>query len=169
MQVNEKDLVQYTPHIFLHGLTTSVLGLRLTISSDHFSSDSSMKVRCVATAPLMWRGDRESILKKFDRREALLLGKYVIFNLLNILHWFSVTLSPVTKICWIFEKIWKICGKSFGELLSKGSMKEMWSNFGYSLSRQKIKLEGNLLKILMNFEEVLEKLISGFIINTFLR
>lgn len=76
-QVNEKDLIQYTPHTFSHGLATSVLGLRLTITTDHFVNDGSMKVRCVATvAPLLWQGDRESVLQKIDKREALLLGEY---------------------------------------------------------------------------------------------
>lgn len=76
-QVNEKDLIQYTPHTFSHGLATSVLGLRLTITTDHFVNDGSMKARCVATvAPLLWQGDRESVLQKIDKREALLLGEY---------------------------------------------------------------------------------------------
>lgn len=69
--------MQYTPHLFSHGLATSVVGLRLTISPDHFVDDGSMKVRCVATvAPLLWQGDRESVLQKIDKREALLLGKF---------------------------------------------------------------------------------------------
>lgn len=53
-----------------------MLGLKLYISSDHFSHDGSMKVRCIASvAPLLWQGDKESVLQKFDKREALLLGK----------------------------------------------------------------------------------------------
>lgn len=77
LQVKEKDLIHYTAHTFSHGLATSILGLRLTIMSDHFVEDGSMKVRCVATvAPPFWQGDRESVLQKIDKREALLLGKH---------------------------------------------------------------------------------------------
>ncbi|XP_065217678.1 uncharacterized protein LOC135843654 [Planococcus citri] len=74
--VKDKDLIHYTAHTFAHGLAASILGLRLTILSDHFVDDGSMKVRCVATvAPLLWQGDRESVLQKIDKREALLLVK----------------------------------------------------------------------------------------------
>lgn len=80
MQVNDRDLIHYDPHIYPHGLVSSILGLNLSIRSDHFITDGTMKVRCIATiAPLLWRGDKESVLQKIDKREALLLGKRKLF------------------------------------------------------------------------------------------
>lgn len=93
-QVEDTNLVQYLPHTYSHGLVTSVLGLKLYITSGHFSQDGSMKVRCIASvAPLLWQGDKESILQKFekfDKREALLLGKFENIILVNWVDFFQL-------------------------------------------------------------------------------
>lgn len=89
LQVSNNNLITYLPHTFSHGLATSVLGLKLYISSDHFSHDGSMKVRCIASvAPLLWQGDKESVLQKFDKREALLLGEFKNTILVDLAHFF---------------------------------------------------------------------------------
>jgi hypothetical protein len=64
-----------------HGLVVSTLGLSFTVTSSHFLN-GSMKVRCVASvSPILWRGDRESVVQrvspevKTNVREALILRK----------------------------------------------------------------------------------------------
>ncbi|XP_025837024.1 uncharacterized protein LOC108735520 [Agrilus planipennis] len=69
-------LVHYPPIYFNDGLVSMTLGLRFTLSSVHFQG-GLMKVKCIASvSPVLWRGDRESIVQSLpikDMREALLL------------------------------------------------------------------------------------------------
>lgn len=81
LQVASPDaLIHYPPIQHRHGLVSSTLGLRFTLSGRHFLG-GSMRVKCVASvSPVLWKGDRESIVQNLpmkDMREALLLGKYI--------------------------------------------------------------------------------------------
>ncbi|XP_017782228.1 PREDICTED: uncharacterized protein LOC108566719, partial [Nicrophorus vespilloides] len=71
-------LIKYPPLQHRHGLVTTTLGLRFVLSSRHFLG-GSMRVKCVASvSPVLWRGDRESVVQSLpiqDMREALLLVK----------------------------------------------------------------------------------------------
>jgi hypothetical protein len=80
------DLVPYPNVVHPHGLVVSTLGLSFTVTSSHFLN-GSMKVRCVASvSPILWRGDRESVVQRVSPeieknfREALILRKsqYVV-------------------------------------------------------------------------------------------
>lgn len=74
-------LVTYPHVVHPHGLLVSTLGLSFTVTSSHFLN-GSMKVRCVASvSPILWRGDRESVVQRVSPviekniREALILRK----------------------------------------------------------------------------------------------
>lgn len=61
-----------------HGLITTALGLRLPAAPSLFQR-GSMRVRCVASvSPVLWQGDRESVVETplVTNREALLLGAF---------------------------------------------------------------------------------------------
>ncbi|CAH1985025.1 unnamed protein product [Acanthoscelides obtectus] len=73
-------LVHYPVEQYPQGLMSSTLGLRFTLSNQHFRG-GSMRVKCVASiAPILYRSDKESVLQTQsipikDMREALLLVK----------------------------------------------------------------------------------------------
>lgn len=66
-----------------HGLMSSTLGLRFTVTGDHFFQ-GSMRLRCVAeVSPVLWQGDRESVVQRMTSetiREALFLGITEVFH-----------------------------------------------------------------------------------------
>jgi hypothetical protein len=72
-------LIEYPPVVHIHGLLSSSLGLRFTVSSRHFLG-GDMRVRCVArVSPVLWEGDKESVVARVEPlanniREAYLLG-----------------------------------------------------------------------------------------------
>ncbi|XP_022908669.1 junctional adhesion molecule 2A-like [Onthophagus taurus] len=74
--VSPTALIHYPPVQHKHGLVSSILGLRFILTARHFMG-GSMKIKCVATlSPVLWRGDRESIVQSLpvkQMREALLL------------------------------------------------------------------------------------------------
>lgn len=76
--VTPTALIQYPQTHHKQGLVSVTLGLRFTLSSRHFLG-GSMRVKCVASvSPILWRGDRESVVQSLavkDLREALLLVK----------------------------------------------------------------------------------------------
>ncbi|KAG8322733.1 hypothetical protein J6590_018118 [Homalodisca vitripennis] len=76
-EVTEPEYLQRHPQIVHpHGLITTALGLRLPAVPSHFHG-GSMKVRCVANvSPVLWQGDRESVVETplVANREAMLLG-----------------------------------------------------------------------------------------------
>jgi hypothetical protein len=81
--------VSYPHLVYQHGLLVSTLGLCFSVTSSHFV-DGSMTVRCVASvSPILWQGDRESVVQKVSPliekniREALLLGRLVSIPLLR--------------------------------------------------------------------------------------
>lgn len=84
--VKPEALINYPPFVHRHGLVSQTLGLRFTLSALHFRG-GSMRVKCVASvSPVLWQGDRESIVQSLpikDMREALLLGEY-LHQLLSI-------------------------------------------------------------------------------------
>ncbi|XKL67691.1 hypothetical protein PGB90_003182 [Kerria lacca] len=67
-------LSNYPSQIHHNGLMSSILGLRMKLTNDHFV-DGNLRVRCVATfSSQQWQSNKESILQKIDNREAMLLG-----------------------------------------------------------------------------------------------
>jgi len=62
--VTSNDALISYPEMFLqYGLVVSTLGLRFTVTSDHFVG-GSMKIRCVAIVlPTMWQEDREDVVQ----------------------------------------------------------------------------------------------------------
>ncbi|KAF5271049.1 hypothetical protein FQR65_LT00468 [Abscondita terminalis] len=76
--VSPEALIYYPQVQHRHGLMSVTLGLRFSLSSRHFLG-GSMRVKCVASvSPVLWKGDRESIVQSLpikDMREALLLGE----------------------------------------------------------------------------------------------
>lgn len=116
--VSQGALIRYPPVQHRHGLVSSTLGLRFTLSSRHFLG-GSMRVKCVASvSPVLWRGDRESVVQSLpikDMREALLLGEWTLlshgwyYHQLISFHLFLVTLVSgfekrfvVTEYCFVF-------------------------------------------------------------------
>ncbi|KAJ4434494.1 hypothetical protein ANN_23056 [Periplaneta americana] len=84
---SQDALVSYPHLVHPHGLLVSTLGLRFTVTGNHFLG-GSMKVRCVASvSPILWQGDRESVVQRVSPllekniREALLL--VLVRNRLN--------------------------------------------------------------------------------------
>ncbi|KAL1140623.1 hypothetical protein AAG570_000553, partial [Ranatra chinensis] len=79
-QVTDPKMLRVYPNIVhTHGLVTAILGLHVTVTSQHFTG-GSMKLKCVANvSPVLWQGNRESVVQRMsplvDNREALLLGK----------------------------------------------------------------------------------------------
>jgi hypothetical protein len=82
LQVTSPNALVFYPHlVHQHGLLVSTLGLSFTVTGSHFVN-GSMKVRCVASvSPILWQGDRESVVQRVSPlmekniREALILGK----------------------------------------------------------------------------------------------
>lgn len=80
--VSPEALIRYPPIRHRQGLVSSTLGLRFVLSDRHFQG-GSMKVKCVAAvSPMLWKGDRESVVQSLpikEMREAQLLGEWTTY------------------------------------------------------------------------------------------
>lgn len=74
-QAKEESLKNYPVQRHPRGLMTTTLGLNLPLDAETVLN-GAVRVRCVAiVSAALWSSDKEKVLPRQDKREALLLGK----------------------------------------------------------------------------------------------